>query len=116
MTQLFLFKKNEISKSDMEDLLAIQADLARIVSLQSDPLLRIEDNLERAENAMIQAHNDLEKANKYYKDMKVIMIGTAVGSLAMTPLSVLLGVKIGLSTLVGGAILGGYGGYKAQQL
>ena len=115
MTQLFLPKKKEYDLN-IEDLRAIQQDLANIVSLQNEPLLRIEDHLEKAELMMEAAHEDLQKANKYYKDMKVILLGGALGSLAMTPLSVLLGIKIGLSTMVGGALLGSYGGYKAQNI
>ena len=48
--------------------------------------------------------------------MKVIMLGGVLGSLAMSPLSIILGVKIGMTTLLGGALVGGYGGYKAQKI
>lgn len=119
MTQLFLNNNNNDDlklKQDIETIKYIQKDLAYLVNNQRDPLLRIEDNLENTEQLLIQAHQDLKEANNHYKDMKVIMLGGIVGSLALSPLSILLGMKLGMTTLLGGALVGGYGGYKAQRV
>jgi hypothetical protein len=120
MTQLFLNNNNNNAdlklKQDLELIKYIQQDLAYLVNNQREPLLRIEDKLENTEHLLLQAHEDLKVANSYHKDMKVIMLGGVLGSLAMSPLSIILGVKIGMTTLLGGALVGGYGGYKAQKI
>jgi len=55
--------------------------------------------------------------NQYhYKDISIILIGGFIGTIAMTPLGILIGAKIGLSLLLGGGLLGSYGGYKAQHV
>ena len=90
---------------DIQVLESIQRDLANLVQLQDDPLLRIEDNLE---NAMI----NFEEAQKNHRDIrrmrfKQIMGASAIGALSMTPLTFILGVKIGVSMMASGAIFGG---------
>tara|TARA_E500000178_G_C17034731_1_gene762713 strand:+ start:1530 stop:1877 length:348 start_codon:yes stop_codon:yes gene_type:complete len=114
MTKL-IYKGTDLGL-EINELNEIQNDLSKLVLLQNDPLLRIEDHLEKSELLLTKAHNDLQIANQYYKDRNVILIGGIIGSLLCTPIGILLGTKIGATTLIGGALLGSYGGYKAQQI
>ena len=56
------------------------------------------------------------KNRSYYKNIGAILIGGVIGTIAMTPLGILIGAKIGLSVLLGGGFIGSYGGYKSQQI
>ena len=102
---LIVKKKDQTIDYDIEVLESIQRDLANLVQLQDDPLLRIEENLE---NAMV----NLEEAQKNHRDirnmrLKQIMGASAIGALTMSPLTFVLGVKLGLSMMASGAIMGG---------
>ena len=114
MTKL-IYKGKDLGV-EIKELNEIQNDLSKLVLLQNDPLLRIEDHLEKSEALLTKAHRDLEIANQYYKDRKVILAGGLIGTLLCAPIGILLGTKIGATTLIGGALLGSYGGYKAQQI
>lgn len=104
----FNFEINELNK--------IQDDLSKLVLLQNDPLLRIEDHLEKSEQLLNKAHQNLKIANQYYKDRNIILVGSLIGTFLCAPIGILLGANIGATTLIGGALIGGYGGYKAQQI
>lgn len=114
MTKL-IYKEKDIG-IEIKELNEIQNNLSKLVSIQNDPLLRIEDHLEKSEQLLNKAHLDLQTANQYYKDRNVILVGGLIGTVLCAPIGILLGTKIGATTLLGGALLGSYGGYKAQQI
>jgi len=55
------------------------------------------------------------KTRPYYKNIGTVLIGGVIGAIAMTPLGILIGAKIGLSVLLGGGVIGSYGVYRAHQ-
>ena len=114
MTRL-IYKERDLGV-EIKELNEIQTNLSKLVLLQNDPLLRIEDHLERSEQLLNKAHSDLKIANQYYKDRNVILVGSLIGTFLCAPIGILLGTKIGVTTLIGGALIGGYGGFKAQQI
>lgn len=113
----YIEHKDQISLNEtIEDLNEIQKNLAEYINYQKDPLLKIEDNIEKANQYIENGKKDLEIANSYYTNYKSIFIGGLLGTLTLSPLGVLLGVKVGSSLTIGGALVGGYTGYKIQKV
>ena len=48
----------------------------------------------------------------YYKNIGAILIGGVIGAIAMTPLGILIGAKIGLSVVLCGVFICSYGSHQ----
>jgi len=106
----------QVEDETVSDIIEIQSHLAQYIHQQNHPLLRIENNMERAKVNIETGRKDLETANSYYTNYKPIIIGGIIGGLTMTPLGILIGLKVGSSITFGGAIVGCCTGYHIQQV
>ena len=108
--------EDETIKRDLIDMSIIQHNLLSYITNQQDTLNRIEDNIENTSMTVQHGLKDLEVANSYYFNYKPIIIGGVLGSLILSPISVLLGAKIGSTVTLSGALLGGITGYNIQKI
>lgn len=108
--------EDETIKRDLIDMSIIQQNLLSYITNQQDTLNRIEDNIENTAMTVQHGLKDLEIANSYYFNYKSIIIGGVLGSLILSPISVLLGAKIGSTVTLSGALLGGFTGYNIQKI
>ena len=108
--------EDETIKRDLIDMSIIQQNLLSYITNQQGTLNRIEDNIENTSMTIEHGLKDLEVANNYYFNYKPIIIGGVLGSLIFSPISVLLGVKIGSTITLSFALLGGITGYNIQKI
>jgi hypothetical protein len=120
MTNLLVKYREQEQEREIEntlsDIIEIQTHLAEYIHQQNHPLLRIENNMERATVHIETGRKDLETANSYYVFYKPIIFGGIIGGLTMTPLGILIGLKVGSYITLSGAVVGCCTGYHIQKV
>ena len=118
MTQLFLdYEKSILSKEQLnklKDINEIQMSLLECIEGQDETLNRIEYNMSSIKNNMDESVDHLKDADKNTIFYTPILIGGIVGSILVSPVIGLVGLKSGMLFYMTGGIIGGISGYKIQ--
>ena len=101
--------------NSINELNEIQTHLLDCINQQDEKIDNIETNILSTQPLIETGKNELIEAKKYYFTYTPILVGTLIGAGALSPIGLLLNLKLsGLFSLSGG-ILGGYAGYKIQK-
>lgn len=124
MTQLFLNnEKNDLNfdillndeqTQKLMDINKIQENLIDCVEQQNLSLDRIENNISTIHNNIECSLNKLKEADKNYINYSPIILGGIVGSILISPIIGLVGIKTGTLFSISGGIIGGLSGYSIQ--
>ena len=125
MTQLFLnyndISENkinyELSKEDIsniEDINEIQMNLLELIDQQDSSLNRIEQNMSLVQDNMDVSVKHLKDADYNTIFYTPIIVGGLVGTILVSPLIGLVGLKSGMIFSLTGGLIGGVSGYKIQ--
>mgnify|MGYP006120699093 CR=1 FL=1 len=99
----------------LQDLNTIQTHLFECVESQDEKIDSIQANIISTDTQIERGTEDLIEAQKYSFKYSPILIGFLVGGLSMSPIGMLINIKLGSLFTLGGGVLGGYTGYKIQK-
>ena len=83
---------------------------------QGEQIDTIDNHITYGHMAIDNGKESLVEANKYFFRYTPILVGSALGALAMGPLGVDLHLKFGGLLALGGGFFGGLAGYKIQKV
>tara|TARA_B100000941_G_C27959593_1_gene280897 strand:- start:69 stop:476 length:408 start_codon:yes stop_codon:yes gene_type:complete len=101
--------------NSINELNEIQTHLLDCINQQDEKIDNIETNILTTQPLVETGKNELIEAKKYYFTYTPIIIGTLIGASALSPIGLLLNLKLSGLFSLGGGILGGYTGYKIQK-
>jgi len=101
---------------DVEELNQIQRNLLDCVHQQSEQINTIEDNMSLSTSKIEDGTSNLKIAESYFFNYTPVIIGTALGAVAMGPVGAALNLKLGSLLTLGGGVVGGMFGYKIQKI
>ena len=109
------FLINKQLMESLNELNTIQAHLLDCVNSGDEKIDTIENNIISSQSIVEQGKDELVEAKKYYFTYTPILVGTLLGAGALSPMALLLNIKLSGLFSLGGGVLGGYAGYKIQK-
>ena len=106
---------NKQLMESLNELNTIQAHLLDCVNSGDEKIDTIENSIISSQSIVEQAKDELVEAKKYYFTYTPILVGTLLGVGALSPMALLLTIKLSGLFSLGGGVLGGYAGYKIQK-
>jgi len=101
---------------NVEELNSIQTDLLLCIENQGESLERIDENITNIDITVESGKTDLKMAENYFFKYTPIIIGTALGTVALGPVGAILNLKLSSLFFLGGGLIGGMAGYKIQKI